>query len=379
MAITLKSQGSGVSTETSGAALSPLCPAVVDAGDILIAHVFWESNVTAPSTPANWTLLSGPNLIQTNVARHWVFGKIADGTEDGAAIAFGNPAVTTQRGARIYSFAGRVNGTVANLVNGFAHLSHATDPAMPTVTTTKAGSLAVALVAQNDNNPLISPTGETGGDWVEAIAEYTVALTPGFSLGICTCTPTANPGTVTGGTTATTDDPCGVIGFQIRDDARIYVTPGIASGTNTALARALSKNVPVGRADGTNTALTRTLSKRMNTGRADGTNTGLALTLRKFLSVNRSNEIDTAPNLSLSFPRTIPVGRADETGIALARTLLKVLVINRADSTDTALTQGIKKVIGISRSEEIDESLDLSFQTGTVLGLLIGPAITIGR
>ncbi len=218
MAITYKSQGAGVSTETSGAALSPLCPATVDAGDILIAHVFWESNVTAPSTPGGWDLLFGPSLIESTVARHWVFGRIADGSEDGAAVAFGSPAVTTQRAARVYSFAGRISGTTTGLIRGFTETSHATDPQMPTVETREKGSLAVACVAQNDNNAFANPTGESGGDWVLAVAEYTAALTPGFSIGICTATPTANPGTISGGTMATMNDPCGVIGFEVRDN-----------------------------------------------------------------------------------------------------------------------------------------------------------------
>lgn len=216
MAIAYKSQGAGVSTETSGAALSPLCPATVDANDILIAHVFWESNATAPSTPSGWDLLFGPSLIETTVARHWLFAKIAAGTEDGSAIAFGSPAVTTQRAARIYSFSGFVSGVIADLVRGFAETSHATDPQMPSVTTTIAGALAVALVAQNDNNVFANPTGESGGDWVLAVAEYTAALTPGFSIGICTATPTGDPGTISGGSMATANDPCGVIGFEIR-------------------------------------------------------------------------------------------------------------------------------------------------------------------
>lgn len=216
MAITYKSAGAGVSTETSGAALSPQCPAVVDANDVLIAHVFWEGTTDAPATPGTWTLLSGPHVIETTIARHWIFGKIAAGTEDGAAVAFGAPAVTTQRAARIYSFSGFVSGIITDLVRGFAHLSHATDPQMPTVTTTVAGALAVACVAQNDNNATGDATGESGGDWVEAVAEYTAALTPGFTIQIQTCTPTGNPGTVTGGAVATTNDPCGVIGFEIR-------------------------------------------------------------------------------------------------------------------------------------------------------------------
>ena len=230
MAITYKSQGAGVATETSGAALSPLCPAVVDAGDILIAHVYWEGTTTAPSTPANWALLHGPEVIQSTIARHWVFGKIAAGTEDGSAVAFGNPAVTTQRGARVYSFAGRVSGTITDLVVGFAATSHGTDPQMPTVTTTTAGGRAVALVAQNDNNTAASATGESGGDWTESVAEFVAALTPGLMMQIQTCIPTADPGTVSGGSVATTNDPCGVIGFEVRPSIPpnpITATPGV--------------------------------------------------------------------------------------------------------------------------------------------------------
>lgn len=173
-------------------------------------------------------MLYGPALIEATVAQHWVFGKVADGTEDGAAVAFGNPAVTTQRAARVYSFAGRVSGAIADLVRGFAETSHATDPVMPSVTTTVAGALAVALVAQNDNNAFASPTGENGGDWVEAVAEYTVALTPGLSLGIETATPTADPGTISGGGMATTNDPCGVIGFEIRPSVPVAVSIPVA-------------------------------------------------------------------------------------------------------------------------------------------------------
>lgn len=225
MAITYKSQGAGVSSETSGVSLSPACPATVDANDILIAHIFWEGTTTAPSTPIGWTLLSGPHVIETTIARHWVFGRLADGTtEDGLAVVFSlTPAVTTQRAARIYSFAGWVSGAITDNVRGFAATSHATDPQMPSVTTTVAGSLAVALVAQNDNNAFAAPTGESGGDWVEAVAEYTVALTPGLSLGIETAA-MASIGTISGGAMATTNDPCGVIGFEIRASVPAGIT-----------------------------------------------------------------------------------------------------------------------------------------------------------
>ena len=218
MAIAFGAAGTGAATEASGGDLAPTCPATVNANDILIAHVLYEGTTTTPSTPANWSLLGGPYTIEA-AHRHWVFGKLAVGTEAGAAISFGTPAVTTMRTGRVYRFTGWVSGAIADNVPAasFAHLSHATDPQMPTVSTTVTGALAVACVGQVDDNPTDSATGETGGDWVEAVAEYTqAATTPDSGLSLQTCTPTADPGTVTGGAIATLNDPCGVIGFEIR-------------------------------------------------------------------------------------------------------------------------------------------------------------------
>lgn len=221
MAITWSSAGAGVSTETSGAALSPLCPATITAGDILIAQTAWEGTTTAPATPANWTLLSGPNNVGSAavVARHWIFGKIADGTEDGSAVAFGAPAVTTQRAARVHRFLGRVSGTITDCVPSasFTNIVGDTDPTGPSVTTTIAGSLAIAAVYQNDNNTLETFAGSSDV-WTErgTAGGYVFALTPGGNLDILTATPAADPGTVSGGAMTVTNDPWGVIGFEIR-------------------------------------------------------------------------------------------------------------------------------------------------------------------
>ena len=234
MAITYSSQGAGVSTATSGATLQPACPATVNPGDIFVAHVAWNNTSDAPSTPGGWTLLDGPrNIGTTPHGRHWIFGKIADGSEDGAAISFGTAGGTTKRWGRIYSFIGRVSGSVIGLVRGFAATSHATDPQMPTVTTTRTGALAIACVAQNDDNTVASATGESGGNWVEAVAEYTATTGTGVMMQIQTATPTGDPGTISGGSAATANDPCGVIGFEVRPD-NIEGTDGSAAGLVTS-------------------------------------------------------------------------------------------------------------------------------------------------
>lgn len=215
--IAYSSQGAGAATETSGAACSPASPATVNAGDILIIHAYFEGTTTAPDTPTGFTLLHGPISVEA-VGRHWIFGKVADGTEDGVANALGSQAVTTMRSGRCYSFTGRVSGTINELVRGFASTTHATDPQMPTVVTTHSQGLAVACVVQNDNNALAAATGESGGDWVEAVAEFVAALTPGLVLQVQTATITSPPGTISGGAVAATNDPSGVIGFEIRPE-----------------------------------------------------------------------------------------------------------------------------------------------------------------
>lgn len=239
MAITYASQGAGVSTETSGAALSPACPATVAAGEILILQTAWEGTTNAPSDPSGWALLYGPQPVGTSsvVARHWVYGKIADGTEDGTTIALGSPAVTTQRAARIFSFSGRVSGTIAQCVPAvsFSHLEGDTDPTGPTVTTTVAGSLACALVYQNDNNTLETFAGASD-TWTErgTVGGYIFALNPGGVLDLLTATPAADPGTVSGGAMTVTNDPWSVIGFEIRPNPPPF-NPGWAARATTTI------------------------------------------------------------------------------------------------------------------------------------------------
>lgn len=233
MAVAYKSAGAGTGTQTNGADLSPLCPATVDPNDILIAHIVSRATAnpgTPGFSPANgaWTLLRGPDTITLgNDIFVWIFGKIADGTEDGAAQNFGSSGAGTQpRWARIYSFSGYVGGAITDVVPAasfsFTDDTGASFPA-PDVTTTQAGSLAVALVTVSDDNAVGSFTGETGGDWTEAVAEFAHnPLASDICMQIQTCTPTSDPGSVTGGSfTMGGADDTGIHGFEIK--------PGVAT------------------------------------------------------------------------------------------------------------------------------------------------------
>lgn len=264
MAITYKSQGAGASTEVSGASLILPCPAVVDAGDILIAHCYVEANAIGVGQPAGWTQLiiqtEFPQVIENPTARHWFIGKIADGTEDGANINFGaNVGLTIMRGGRIYSFAGRTSGTITQLITSRTHVSHASTPQMPTVTTLQAGSLAVALIGQNDNNTAGNATGMSGGTWTERVAEYSPALTPGMMLQIQAAVPTADPGTISGGTTTTASDPVGVIGFAINAAPLTVTVVGNQPTATGTLGKSTFKGLAGSQPNATGTLTKKTL------------------------------------------------------------------------------------------------------------------------
>ncbi len=98
MAVAYASAGAGAAAETNGATLSLTCPAVVNAGDVLIAHVVHLGTTTAPTYPTGWTHLHGPvGLSASPTGRVWVFGKLAVGNEDGTGVSFGTAGGTNGR------------------------------------------------------------------------------------------------------------------------------------------------------------------------------------------------------------------------------------------------------------------------------------------
>ena len=229
MAINLpvfKGAGAGVLTATSSAAVTPGYDATPVAKDLLLAHVFYGGNTTAPSTPTNWTLLSGPHDLGTPATngRVWLYGKIATGGD--ASPAFGTQAVTTPRRARVYRWDTVRDDTIANVVGGIAFETNnlATFPDVG-VTTTEDNSYAVNLVAQPEDIPALGAfTGETGGDWTELVAEFTGTTgTPDTSMQIQGA-PMPTAGTIDGGTFASGSAfNRGIIGFYIRGLETLFV------------------------------------------------------------------------------------------------------------------------------------------------------------
>ncbi|MDQ1283977.1 MAG: hypothetical protein QG620_325 [Patescibacteria group bacterium] len=241
--IAYKSAGAGTMTETIDANLTPAAPAAVDAGDILIAHIVVLDASLSLSTPSGWTLLFGPSGLGTTNAggallgNAWAYGRIADGSEDGATINFGSLASTVGRMGRIYSFSGYSSGTINDVVPAasFTPDQTETDPVIQQVTTTVSGAKAISLVSQDDNNSHAALGAVTGGTWAESVADYVDANVgaQGGKLQIQVGTPTSDPGTIAGGLVAGTDDEANTLNFEIRSNAPVVTLSGTATASIT--------------------------------------------------------------------------------------------------------------------------------------------------
>jgi hypothetical protein len=210
VAVAYKSAGAGAQVGSSGAALNVPYPATVDAGDILIIQKSIGNITTESDVPSGWELLIGPNRVGTGQRRSSLYGKIAAGGEGGTTQNAGTEATANNRAGRMYSFSGRVSGAILELVGGFsADTDNRTAVTMPTVMTPVDGCLACAFWSSADDNTIGESAGELGGDWTEAVAEYTTTTGTGtdgtLKLSIA---PLSSPGTMSGGiATAGAADP----------------------------------------------------------------------------------------------------------------------------------------------------------------------------
>jgi hypothetical protein len=214
--------GAGALTATSGAALTPANPAGIDAGDLLIAHVFYGGSTAAPNTPTDWTLLDGPRSLNTpgTNGRAWVFGKKAVGGD--ANPAFGTQAVTTPRRARVYAWHGVRDDTVANIVGGFGFAGPASSSTISDVgvTTIDDNAMAIQLLAIADDNAMSTGwSGGSGGPWPDTPVVTAFTGTTGTPDTHMACYQflKAAAGTIDGySRTQSAADPWGIVGFYIR-------------------------------------------------------------------------------------------------------------------------------------------------------------------
>lgn len=386
MAVAYKSAGAGAGTETTGAQLALACPSVVAANDILIAHVIWLNITSAPVDPSGWDLLYGPANLGTGTAvgRAWVYGRLADGTEDGTTINFGTAGGTAGRYGRIYSFDGYAAGTLADVVPAasFSDIPSEDDPPGPTVTTTVTGALAVGLLAQDDNNTVGAWTGMSGGTWTRPVSQFTSTSigAQGCMCAVNIATPTADPGTISGGAVTTSADEGSSIGFEIRPNApAVQMDAAGASETDTAGTPTLTTAVILESAGATETdtagSATLITDITLNVAGAVETDESGAATLVINVTLNSAGatEMDQAGSATLTTAVVLESAGAGETDTAGAATLdtAAVLDVIGAVESDSAGTVVLSTpvTINIGGTTETEAAGSTTLTTAVLIDL----------
>lgn len=210
-------------TAVSGANAAVAYPTGVSDGHTLWVHTLTLASDTGYSATAllaaGFALVTGADVTFSTTNRSRVYWKRSDGTETGS-VNVGAPSAGTVK-ARMYRSTGSIDSGV-QLFSVVATLT-GTDASieMPTVPI-RGQAAAFAFVAVADDNALASATGETGGDWTEAVAEYADATDDDGALQLQTSSLVAGP--LSGGSqTMAASDPWCVIAFAIRNKRQVKV------------------------------------------------------------------------------------------------------------------------------------------------------------
>lgn len=232
------------------------CPLVggISAGHALIIHSNWRESsggdTVTITTPSGWEVLFDDYFINTDPGfRTVIFGRPADGTEvSSVAIAHDGASGTITTLARMYRFTSEAaySGLLSDYISGgglsTGRTAGGTGIAMPTVGGGTVDGLALAFLQVHNDEAIGAATGESGGDWVEAVAEYLDPTGYDTTMQLQTAD-LSGGGTVSGGVTTFTDARAYLVrGFVLETaaavadpvyeltDFRIYLDDGVGLG-----------------------------------------------------------------------------------------------------------------------------------------------------
>jgi hypothetical protein len=222
-------QAAGTGSGTTGNP-TPSYPVGLLQNDLILLQITVRDTTNTPTTPAGFTLLYGPD--QTGaIGKQWIYYRFATGSETGTiTITIGG---FNCKIARMYSFR---NVDLLNFYEGGGFLSDTTTTInAQSVTTTDANELAVSLNFVTNDNAVASFSGETGGAWAEAVAEFTTIAGSDGCVQLQTASMTSE-GTISGGNTVMSlSDAWGVRAFALKPKATWIITEG--SGQNNRWAK----------------------------------------------------------------------------------------------------------------------------------------------
>lgn len=213
--ISFQEAGAGVSRGSTGT-LTPAFPVTgLAADDIFILHVSISSATGVVDTAVTgFTHINSYQIGSADTGEHAVFWKRATGSESGNATVSFSTDVAVVKTARMYRFRGCIASGTPYEGLGNAQANSAT-LADQSVTSTGANRLAVNLYTINDDNAVDAFTGQTGGTWVEPVAEFTTLDGNDSCLGIQTAQ-LVSAGTINGGSfTMAGADPFSIVGFAL--------------------------------------------------------------------------------------------------------------------------------------------------------------------
>jgi hypothetical protein len=241
-------QASAGGTDASGAWTtgSTLFPGNFTLGNVMIFQVVQDGTAASPTvdtvqfkledltgTDSALTSIGEFNIgSPTSASQHLWIGRVAAGASNFATIT-GSNAGGDDLYWRYYEFTNVNTGTLLSQVieNGSAGSTSNGTPGTSTtiadtgVTTLGPDRLALNFIGVNDDPAIDAFAGETGGDWVEAVAEYAEASGTDGALSLQTAAmPTA--GTIDGGSDGIAASfGWGVVGFALIGTT-VASTPG---------------------------------------------------------------------------------------------------------------------------------------------------------
>ena len=145
---------------------TPSYPTGLQVSDLILLQVTVRDTSNTPSAPSGFTLLFGPDA--TGTGRQWIYYKFSTGSESGTLSI--NVPGSASAVARMYAFR---NVALSSFTEGGGFGSgYSSTITAQSVATTGDKRLAVSFVYVTDNNGLDSFSGETGGNWAEALTEF---------------------------------------------------------------------------------------------------------------------------------------------------------------------------------------------------------------
>ncbi len=375
MAATFLAIGSAVTGSTT---LSPVCPASIAAGNLLLLHIASKYPTNGPAAPTGWTLVpngqasggSGSSATDTGSVYSTVYYKIADGTESGttvtvtltsvnqgvacitrSSVSSGRTpslsAVTGSQNTATSSWSVAASGGPGTLGGDVIFVTAAINTNLYTYTSEAITGLSPNTMGAETER---KDSGSGGGDHVGLmVSTHLIASSYG------TATPTF---TMTASGTAT-DNPCGAVVF-IRFRELYLPTTGTPpvfafltcttnsfaeTGSTATLTKVSTLSLAAGSFAETGSAATLALTMPLTAGSFAETGSTATLTVQRLISASTGSFAETGNATAFSLSIPLAAGSFAETGSAATLAVAMPFTAGSFAETGTTATLTVQRRI----------------------------------